>query len=133
SDRERAPARRAFRAARSAAGPAALPRCRQRPPVMSILRWIDDACLSIEATLIYSVRTADEIIFGPELERLAKSVPGPRVVVTLTQPPAAWAGESGRLSREMIDRLCPDLGESLVYLCGPRPFMDAARALLIEC
>jgi len=102
-------------------------------PVMSILRWIDDACLSIEATMIYSARTDDEIIFGPELERLGKSVPGVRVVVTLTQPPAAWTGQSGRLSREMIDRLCPDLAESLVYLCGPGPFMDAARALLVEC
>ena len=63
-------------------------------PVMSILRWIDDACLSIEATLIYSVRTADEIIFEPELQRLEKSVPGVRVVVTLTQPPAAWTGRT---------------------------------------
>jgi ferredoxin-NADP reductase len=102
-------------------------------PVMSILRWIDDACLPIAATLIYSVRTADEIIFGLELERLGMCVPGLRVVVTLTQPPAEWTGESGRLSRELIDRYCPDLEESLVYLCGPGPFMDAARALLNEC
>jgi ferredoxin-NADP reductase len=102
-------------------------------PVMSILRWIDDACLPIEAALIYSVRTADEIIFGPELERLAKSMPGLRVMVTLTQPPDGWDGERGRLGREMIERCCPDLGESMVYLCGPGPFMEAARALLVEC
>jgi ferredoxin-NADP reductase len=102
-------------------------------PVMSILRWIDDACLPVEATLIYSVRTADEILFGRELERLAEMLPGFRLVVTLTQPDAAWTGASGRLSREMIAQHCPELADAMVYLCGPKPFMEAARALLAEC
>jgi ferredoxin len=55
------------------------------------------------------------------------------VVVTLTQPPDEWDGERGRLSREMIERCCPDLAEATVYLCGPVPFMDSARGLLEEC
>jgi ferredoxin len=33
----------------------------------------------------------------------------------------------------MIERCCPDLARALVYLCGPGPFMDAARAVLDEC
>jgi ferredoxin-NADP reductase len=102
-------------------------------PVMSILRWIDDACLPVEATLLYSVRTADEILFGRELERLTETLPGFRLVVTLTQPDAAWTGASGRVSREMVDQHCPELAETMVYLCGPKPFMEAARALLAEC
>jgi ferredoxin-NADP reductase len=102
-------------------------------PVMSILRWIDDACLPVEATLIYSVRTADEIFFGRELERLAETLPGFRAVVTLTQPHAAWTGASGRITRDMILQHCPEPADAMVYLCGPKPFMDAARALLAEC
>jgi ferredoxin-NADP reductase len=102
-------------------------------PVMSILRWIDDACLSVEATLLYSVRTADEILFGRELERLAETLPGFRFVVTLTQPHAAWTGASGRITRDMILQHCPEPADAMVYLCGPKPFMEAARALLAEC
>jgi ferredoxin-NADP reductase len=102
-------------------------------PVMSILRWIDDACLPVEATLLYSVRTADEILFGRELERLAETLPGFRFVVTLTQPHAAWTGASGRITRDMILQHCPEPADAMVYLCGPKPFMEAARALLAEC
>jgi ferredoxin-NADP reductase len=101
-------------------------------PVMSIFRWMDDACLPIEATLLYSARTAEEIIFEREMERLAESLPGFRAVVTLTQPGAEWTGERGRVDRAMLLRHCPDLPETVVYLCGPKPFMQATRALLIE-
>jgi ferredoxin-NADP reductase len=102
-------------------------------PVMSILRWIDHACLPTEATLIYSVRTEDEIIFEREIDGLTSRLPGFRAVVTVTQPGPGWTGERGRLSRELIERAMPDLSETWAYLCGPKPFMESARALLLEC
>jgi ferredoxin-NADP reductase len=102
-------------------------------PVMSILRWIDDAGLPVTATLLYSVRTEDEIIFRREIERLAETLPGFRAAITLTQPHPEWTGESGRLNREMLLRHCPELLEVTVYMCGPKPFMDATRGLLAEC
>jgi ferredoxin-NADP reductase len=102
-------------------------------PVMSLLRALDETCAPVEAALLYCVRTEEEIIFRREIERLQEELPGFRAVITLTQPGETWQGERGRLSREMLLRHMPEQAGLPVYLCGPKPFMEATVALLVEC
>jgi ferredoxin-NADP reductase len=101
--------------------------------MLAILRYIDDLCLKIEATLIYCVRTGRDIIFEKELAAIQNRLPGFHQVVVLSQPGAEWKGWQGRLRREIVEReVDRPLGGATFFLCGPPPFMDVARSILKE-
>lgn len=72
--------------------------------------------------LVYRARTEADIIFKPELDRLAQR-PGARLHY--------WLGAQGRpLSAELFRWLIPDLAQRDVYLCGPPGFANGARQAL---
>jgi len=77
--------------------------------------------------LLYSSRSADEIIFADELTRLAKDNPG-RLSVT-----HVLTGRDGRLDADGVRRwvtgLSPAPGAHY-YTCGPGPLMDAVQGVL---
>src|SRR6266566_5816697 len=55
-------------------------------PMMSMLLYIDDRCLRTSVTLIYCVRTRNDIIFEAELQRLRRGLKEIRIVLALSQP-----------------------------------------------
>ncbi|MEU5291042.1 2Fe-2S iron-sulfur cluster-binding protein [Streptomyces umbrinus] len=77
--------------------------------------------------LLYSSRSADEIIFADELTRLAKDNPD-RLTVT-----HVLTGRDGRLDADGVHRwvtgLSPAPGAHY-YTCGPGPLMDAVQGVL---
>jgi ferredoxin-NADP reductase len=99
-------------------------------PMMAILRHMDDRCLTTPVTLIYCVRTRNDIIFGEELESLRRRLPTFRMVLVLSRPDAGWNGPSGRLSRNLIVTSVEDRQSSTFFLCGPPPFMASVREIL---
>src|SRR6266404_4376335 len=99
-------------------------------PMISMLRYIDDRRLSTRATLLYCVRTREDILFETELERLRKSVPTFDYGVSLSQPDEMWKGRTGRLTRDFILEHLTDLDSPTLFLCGPHGFMDSARQIL---
>jgi ferredoxin-NADP reductase len=98
-------------------------------PLRSILRYIADRDLPVEARLLYYNSEEPDIIFGPELERLGQR-PRFQVHLALTRPTPGWPNLRGRIEPPHLDRLLGDFDPELVYLCGPPPLMDRARALL---
>ena len=100
-------------------------------PMMSMLRYIDDLALDTEVTLFYSVRTREDIIFGSELETLEERLAKLQRVVVLTRPDDGWGGEKGRLSRELILKHLGDFSDRTFFLCGPQPFMEHVKGLLL--
>jgi glycine betaine catabolism B len=99
-------------------------------PMISILRYIDSLRLPTHVTLLYCVRSRNDIIFGAELERLQTSVPGFHYSVTLSQPDDNWTGNKGRLTQEYVFGHVNDLDRPIYFLCGPRGFMENARHIL---
>src|SRR5262245_35661407 len=99
-------------------------------PMTSILRHIDDRCLSTPVTLIYCVRTRNDIIFGEELESLGRRLSTFRMVLVLSRPDGGWNGPSGHLSRDLIATSVEDRQSSTFFLCGPPPFMASVREML---
>ncbi|MEU0645882.1 2Fe-2S iron-sulfur cluster-binding protein [Streptomyces umbrinus] len=77
--------------------------------------------------LLYSSRSAEEIIFADELTRLAKDNPD-RLTVT-----HVLTGRDGRLDADGVHRwvtgLSPAPGAHY-YTCGPGPLMDAVQGVL---
>lgn len=97
-------------------------------PMMSMIRTLLAGGPRPERiALLYSSRSANEIIFADELARLAKDHPG-RLSVThvLTR-------RDGRLDAEGVRRWVSGLSparDAHYYACGPGPLMDAVRSVL---
>ena len=101
-------------------------------PMIAMLRYIDDRCLKVHATLIYCVRTERDVIFEDELSAIQKRLPDFRHVTVFSQPVADARVRKGRLSREILEReIAPPLDYTF-FLCGPPQFMDRARSILTE-
>ncbi|GLZ28609.1 oxidoreductase [Lentzea sp. NBRC 105346] len=90
-------------------------------PVMSIIRTVL-ACGLGRITLVYANRDERSVIFAAELARLAASFPERLTVVH-------WLESlQGLPSVEQLRALARPCDEA--FICGPGPFMDAARAAL---
>jgi ferredoxin-NADP reductase len=99
-------------------------------PMVAMLRYIDDLCLTVDVTLIYCVRTERDLIFANELVTLSSRIPGFRYAVVLSQAGDEWKGWKGRLRREVLDREIDKPLDCMFFLCGPPSFMDLARSLV---
>ena len=107
-------------------------------PLMAMLRHRAHAEPDVRARspmrLLYSARTAQDIIYARELANLADAGEA-RVAFTLTREPTSsdWTGLRRRIDRAMIETegWRPDEGV-VSYICGPTPFVEAAANLLVE-
>ena len=97
---------------------------------MAMLRYIDDLCLHTKVTLLYCVRASSDIMFESELEQL-RSRQKLQYHVALSQPHDGWLGRRGHLDRDFIEDTVQDPKSLDFFLCGPSPFMETARAILM--
>ena len=106
-------------------------------PVMSMLRAATDSATNATAVtdivFIHSARTAADIPFRTELEDIAVAHPTVTVAFACTRTASDddWVGERGRVDRPMLERVCPDLADREVYLCGPGRFRNGVRTALV--
>ncbi|XP_010519356.1 PREDICTED: NADH--cytochrome b5 reductase 1-like [Tarenaya hassleriana] len=82
--------------------------------------------------LIYANVTYDDILLKEELDGLAAKYPNRfKVFYVLNQPPEAWKGGVGFVTKEMIDAHCPAPSSDIQILrCGPPPMNKAMAAHL---
>jgi ferredoxin-NADP reductase len=102
-------------------------------PLMSMLRYRAEIGSDAPATLLYSSRSWEEIIYREELERLAAD-PGLRIVHTLTRShPDGWEGYTRRIDGAMLDEVvgAPQPG-SLAYICGPTRLVEQVATSLAD-
>ena len=83
--------------------------------------------------LINCVRRPAEIICRRRLELMASRVPSIKLhfIVEQEDPYDVWTGYRGRLNQLMLGLIASDYLEREVYCCGPEPFMQAVRDMLI--
>jgi len=89
-------------------------------PFHSILSWLAATGEKRPIRLLYGVNNEDEIIF---LDSFDKASIKPTIIVS--QPSAAWGGERGRLSAELILGLEEPSEDTLIYVSGPEPMVEA--------
>jgi ferredoxin-NADP reductase len=100
-------------------------------PLMSILRLHAATGSDVDARLLFSSRSWNEIIYRDELERMRSD--GVVVAHTLTRSqPAGWSGYARRVDREML----ADVGlgpehKPHVYACGPTAFVEVVAEELV--
>jgi ferredoxin-NADP reductase len=103
-------------------------------PLMAMLRHRAAANSIVPATLLYSSRTFEEIIYREELERLCFMNDGLKVVHTLTrQQPAGWTGPARRIDRAMLEAEgFPPAMKPRIFICGPTQLVEAASQTLLD-
>jgi ferredoxin-NADP reductase len=87
-------------------------------PIMSMLRSLRARGALSDVVLLHSARTADDVIFGPELRELARRHPGFRLHEHHT-------ASARRMTPEDVPVLCPDWHEREAFLSGPGAMLDA--------
>jgi ferredoxin-NADP reductase len=92
-------------------------------PLMAILRHRRRTMPELPMRLVYSVRTAEDVIYADEL--------GEEATITFTrEPPEGWSGPTGRIDRALID---DDGGSSgVAFICGSNGFVEAASRLALD-
>jgi ferredoxin-NADP reductase len=101
-------------------------------PFRSMLRDLLDRKEARPITLLYSNKTASEIVYADVLEEARQQL-GITTVYTLTDEssvPPEWQGEIGRFDAEMIAKTVPDYCERTFYLSGPRSLVVGFEEVL---
>jgi len=85
-------------------------------------------------TVLYSVRTTNDIIFEDEFRELEKENPHFRFLVTCTRLAAddPWTGRRGRIDAAWIREHIVELPQSYFYACGPTALVEATEKLVLE-
>jgi ferredoxin-NADP reductase len=91
----------------------------------SMLRYIADTGEPYRVTLVYSNRDRASTPFLDELQALESTIPGFRLVLTMTQDDG-WEGESRYVSAELLsDHLEGELGDHTYLVAGPPAMVEA--------
>jgi ferredoxin-NADP reductase len=91
-------------------------------PLMAMLRHRRRTMPDLPMRLVYSVRTAQDVIYADELEDAA---------LTFTrEPPGGWTGHTGRIDGPMIAGALMPMATA--FLCGSNAFVEAASRLLLD-
>ncbi|WP_295046413.1 hybrid-cluster NAD(P)-dependent oxidoreductase [uncultured Paracoccus sp.] len=103
-------------------------------PMMSMTTWAWDSGEMPDIVFVHAARAPSEIIFRRRLEQFADRVPGLQLRFTVEEndPFTAWTGYQGRLNQIMLGLMAPDYLEREVFCCGPEPFMQSVRDMLVS-
>jgi len=100
-------------------------------PMISIIRWILTKRLDAELFLVFANKTEADIIVRDEWERDVQAHPIFHCYHVLEQPPVGWPEGTGRITAEILRRHLPPPGpETVLFLCGPPPMMNALEEIL---
>jgi ferredoxin-NADP reductase len=103
-------------------------------PLMSMLRTRNRADNKVPAKLLYSSRSADDIIYRDELDRMAANRDGFDLVHTLTRgAPTGWKGQTRRVDRDMLAQCGFQAAEEpQIFVCGPTSFVETVADQLVS-
>lgn len=103
-------------------------------PLMAMLRHRARSETRAPATLLYSVKHHEEVIYKDELKQLQEGDPLLNVQVTLTRSaPPRWEGYKRRMDVEMLGELLGQFEKMpICYIVGPTPMVEFAANALVD-
>lgn len=102
-------------------------------PLMSMIRAREVEAPQTPFSLVYSVRTPDDVYYRDELRLLTERRRMDVHVVHSRVAPAGSPRPAGRLDAAELARLTlPPSSEPTVYICGPNGFVEACAAWMVE-
>jgi len=103
-------------------------------PLMAMVRHRARRKLRAPASVLYSSRSLDDVIYRAELDMMARGDADLRVVNTLTRnQPDRWTGPRGRVNRALLVEVgFPPKQNPKIYVCGPTSFVEDVTGFLVE-
>src|SRR5688572_24119587 len=97
-------------------------------PFMSMLRHRAAVGSQVQATLVFSARSREDLLFFDELSELAASGDGFSLMVALTREAVAHPFRAGRIDATFIAGIVSAMKIPVrhVLICGSNPFVEAA-------
>jgi len=102
-------------------------------PFRSMAKFATDTGLSHKITLLYSSKTAEDIVFRSEWKELQERNPNLKVVYTVTRPQEGnpkWNGRIGRIDSDFIRQNVKEIDRAYFYMAGPPALITALGAVL---
>jgi ferredoxin-NADP reductase len=101
-------------------------------PLMSMLRHRQAAGSTVDARLLVSARTWDEVLYRDELARIEAAGVAVHRTLTRSRPPG-WGGWSRRVDADMLREVGPSPDQPpRTFVCGPTPFVETVADLLVQ-
>ncbi|MDG3085094.1 hybrid-cluster NAD(P)-dependent oxidoreductase [Vibrio hannami] len=100
-------------------------------PVMSMVKYWLEHNSEVDIDFIHMARNKENTIYFDELELLATQHDNFNLRLLLKDS-SGTEHPQGRLDKEWLYKLSPDLSERTVYLCGPVGFMEDIKQYLTE-
>ncbi|MDL2342030.1 MAG: FAD-dependent oxidoreductase [Patescibacteria group bacterium] len=88
-------------------------------PFLSMFKWLKDTGEQRPIRFLQAVSNEDEIGFQDVLDGARQ-----HATIVVSQPSAAWGGERGHLSADLILGLEPPTKDSLFYISGPETLVE---------
>lgn len=103
-------------------------------PFRGFVREATARKLETQITILYSVRTTNDIIFNEEFRQLDQENPNFRFEVTCTRLSESdtWTGRRGRITAEWVKEHIKDLPNTVFYACGPNALVDTIEHLVVS-
>lgn len=101
-------------------------------PFRGFVREATRRGLETKMTVLYSVRTTNDIIFNEEFRQMDQENPNFCFNVTCTRlhPEDEWRGRRGRIDAEWIRSQIVDLPRTVFYACGPNDLVESTQHLV---
>ena len=99
-----------------------------------MLRHRDRRKVHIPASLLYSSRSLDDVIYRNEFDTMARRDSNLRVVYMLTRKrPEGWLGPRRRIDKALIAEACysPDQNPK-IFVCCPTSLVEEVARMLVE-
>ena len=102
-------------------------------PLVAMLRHRAAQQSTVPTRLLYSCRSADDVIYRAQLEQLTQSGSDLNIAITYTRAaPPGWVGYQRRIDRAMLDDVVKPLGSNIrAYVCGPTLLVEAVSSELV--
>jgi len=103
-------------------------------PFRGFVREAARRSLQTRITILYSVRTAKDIIFKEEFGQLQQSNPLFQFLVTCTRLSGddPWPGRRGRMDAAWVRQHLGERAKTYFYACGPNALVEFAEAVVFE-
>jgi ferredoxin-NADP reductase len=103
-------------------------------PFRGFVREATRRKLKTKMTVLYSVRTTNDIIFDQEFRDLEQQNQNFNFYVTCTRLAREdpWTGRRGRITADWVKEHVHDLPNTVFYACGPNELVEFAETLVLD-
>ena len=103
-------------------------------PFRGFVREATRRSLATKISVLYSVRTTNDIIFHREFLDYAAENKNFTLLLTCTRlvPEDPWTGHRGRITSDWVREQVHDLSNTVFYACGPNPLVEFAEEIVLK-